>query len=186
MKRWFWILVPAFAFYAIVTTRAQTLPEGTVPDHAYVGADKCKLCHNSEKKGAQYTKWQESKHSKAYEALASDQAKKFAAERGLGDPQKEPKCLVCHVTGYAAPDEFHTEKWRIDEGVGCEACHGPGGDYWKMTVMKDVKQATAGGLNLPDAETCKMCHNEKSPSYKPFDFDTYWAKIKHDNPLTPD
>ena len=26
---------------------------------------------------------------------------------------------------------------------------------------------------------CRTCHNEKSPSYKPFKFDEMWAQIKH-------
>lgn len=186
MRKWIAIFVPVLALVTYVSTTAQTLPEGGVPDHKYVGADKCKFCHNSEKKGAQYSKWQETKHAKAYESLASEEAQKIAAERGLGNPQEAGECLVCHVTGYAAPDDYHTDKWRIDEGVGCESCHGPGGDYWKMSVMKDKKQALANGLNLPDKETCLKCHNEKSPFYKPFDFEERWAEIQHDNPLTPE
>ncbi|MBI4345212.1 MAG: hypothetical protein HY553_00045, partial [Elusimicrobia bacterium] len=30
--------------------------------HQYVGVKKCKICHTSEKGGAQYKKWLESKH----------------------------------------------------------------------------------------------------------------------------
>lgn len=185
MKRSIWIAIPALVVCVLVA-HAQTLPMGTTPDHAYVGADKCVFCHKAESKGNQAQKWMDSRHSHAYETLGSDAAKKIAAEKGLGDPQKEDACLVCHVTGWGAPEEFRTMKWRIDEGVGCEACHGPGADYWKMSVMKVKADAIKAGLHMPDEKTCLSCHNEKSPSYKPFNFEERWAEINHDNPLTSD
>ena len=43
------------------------------PAHAHAGADKCKTCHNSPAKGAQFTRWIESKHAKAHAALASEE-----------------------------------------------------------------------------------------------------------------
>jgi hypothetical protein len=151
-------------------------------DHAYVGADKCKMCHNAAPKGAQYTKWSETLHAKAYETLASDQAKKLAAAKGISDPQKSEACLKCHVTGYGAPAALLTDKYNAQQGVTCEACHGAGGDYWKMEVMKDQAKAEAAGLVMPNEATCKRCHNQESPSYKPFDFASFSAKIAHPNP----
>ncbi|MHA1989249.1 MAG: multiheme c-type cytochrome, partial [Promethearchaeota archaeon] len=52
----------------------------------YIGANKCKTCHKAEKNGAQFGKWSEGKHSKAYEALKSDNAKKKAEVAGVKDP----------------------------------------------------------------------------------------------------
>ena len=46
-------------------------------DVKYVGAAKCKMCHNSADKGAQFTKWSESKHSKAMETLKGPDALKI-------------------------------------------------------------------------------------------------------------
>ena len=66
------------------------------PAHAYVGAEKCKMCHNTPAKGAQFTKWTESKHSKAFQTLAGEEAKKIAAAKGIADPQKAAECLRCH------------------------------------------------------------------------------------------
>jgi hypothetical protein len=160
-----------------------SLPEAA-EEHAYIGAGKCKMCHNSAAKGAQYTKWAESAHSKAYETLASEEAKKIAAEKGLGDPQQACECLSCHVTGHGAPAESLTGKYAVEEGVSCESCHGPGGDYWKMTIMKDRDQAVANGMVVPTEETCKACHNEKSPTFKGFDWATFFPKVEHDNPNT--
>jgi len=155
---------------------------GDAPSHAYVGAEKCKMCHNVQAKGAPFAKWVESRHSKAFVTLGSDEAKKAAAAKGIADPQKAPECLKCHVTGYGAPAEKLTDKWKMDEGVGCEACHGPAGDYWKMDVMKDHARSLAAGMVVPTEETCKKCHNSQAPTFKGFDFKVSLAKIAHPNP----
>jgi hypothetical protein len=74
-------------------------PAANLADNHYVGASKCKNCHKSDKGGAQYVHWTESKHAKAFEALASDAAKEAAKELGIENPQESEKCLKCHVTG---------------------------------------------------------------------------------------
>jgi cytochrome c554/c'-like protein len=181
MKRTHWLF--AFGTGVLMIAGGSLLTHAAdAPAHAYVGAEKCKMCHNSPAKGAQYTKWTESKHAKAYATLGTEEAKKAGAAKGIADPQKAPECLKCHVTGYGAPADKLTDKWKMEEGVGCEACHGPGGDYWKMEVMKDVAKATAAGMTTPNEAFCKTCHNPESPSYKPFDFAAYSAKIAHPNP----
>ena len=152
------------------------------PEHAYIGAEKCKMCHNAPAKGAQFTKWTASKHSKAFQVLAGEDAKKIAAAKGIADPQKAAECLRCHVTGHGASAAKLTDKYKVEEGVSCESCHGPGGDYWSMTVMKDVAKAKAAGLVLPDESTCKTCHNADSPTFKSFDFKAALAQIAHPNP----
>jgi len=154
------------------------------PAHAFVGAEKCKMCHNSPAKGAQFAKWGETKHAKALATLGTEEAKKVAAAKGIADPQKAAECLRCHVTGAGAPKEKLTDKYKVEEGVSCESCHGPGGDYWKMDVMKDRAKSVAAGMVLPTEETCKVCHNPESPSFKAFDFKTALAQIAHPNPQT--
>ncbi len=178
MNRSSWLLPVGVA----VLLAAVSAPPIDAGDHAFVGAEKCKMCHNSPAKGAQYTKWLETGHSKAYATLTTDQAKKLAAEKGIGDPQKAGECLKCHVTGHGAPAAMLTDKYKIEDGVGCESCHGAGGDYWKMTVMKDREMSIAAGMVVPTEETCKGCHNAESPSFKGFDFAAESAKIAHPNP----
>lgn len=151
--------------------------------HAFVGAEKCKMCHNSPAKGAQFAKWVSTKHSKAFATLGSEEAKKVAAAKGVADPQKDAACLRCHVTAAVASKELLTDKYKAEEGVSCESCHGPGGDYWKMDVMKDSARAMAAGMVLPNEATCKGCHNPESPTFKAFDFKTAFAEIAHSNPL---
>lgn len=152
------------------------------PAHAFVGAEKCKMCHNSPAKGGQFAKWAASKHAKAFATLGSEEAKKVGAAKGIADPQKAETCLKCHVTGYGAPKEKLTDKYKMEEGVSCEACHGPGGDYWKMDVMKDHAKSVAAGMVVPSEKTCTGCHNSESPTFKSFDFQTAVAQVAHPNP----
>jgi len=152
-------------------------------EHKYIGVSKCKICHMSESKGNQYKIWLDSKHAKAYETLASDDAKKTAERVGLKtEPQKSPECLKCHVTAFGAADSLKEGSFNIADGVQCESCHGAGSDYKGMTIMKDKQKAIAVGLVIPTKEGCLKCHNSESPNYKEFNFDEYYKKIAHSIP----
>jgi hypothetical protein len=151
-------------------------------EHAYVGAEGCKMCHTASSKGAQYKIWEKTKHAQAYASLASDKAKEVAAAKGIDNPQESPECLKCHVTGYGSDASLLEPTYSKEEGVSCESCHGPGKDYRKMKIMKDIDQAKDNGLILPDEEVCKKCHNEESPFYQPFNFDEQFPQIAHPRP----
>lgn len=148
----------------------------------YVGADKCKSCHNSEKSGAAYKKWSSENHSKAYTNLKSESAKKKAEVMGVKDPLTDEKCLSCHTTAHGAKNV--AASYKIEEGVGCESCHGPGSLYRKNTVMKDQKAAVAVGMVIPDEKTCQKCHKADTKGHdgKFKDFKTEYAKIAHPTP----
>lgn len=151
-----------------------------VAGHELVGASKCKSCHK--KIGNPYALWLKSEHAKAFETLASPEAKKIAADKGLGDPQKEEACLKCHVSRVFLGDPAVNAKGKYTdaEGVGCEACHGAGSDYKKKKIMKDHDAAIANGLIIEKTEAhCTKCHNEESPTFKAFDFEKQWEEIKH-------
>jgi cytochrome c2 len=147
---------------------------------AYVGSKACKICHATEKKGKVWEIWLDSKHAKALASLDSAKGE-----------NKDPKCLKCHTTGYGAGGygAEGMEALAMAEGlgaVGCEACHGPGSAYKSLSVMKDKPAAIAAGLVIPTEATCKGCHNEESPTFKGFNFDSSWAKIAHHIPKAPD
>jgi cytochrome c1 len=112
----------------------------------YVGKDKCKLCHKQ-----QHDSWLTTVHAKAWESLKPEE-------------QKKDSCTVCHTTGKDAAGTLIT-------GVQCEACHGPGSAYKTQANMKDKKLALAAGLTEPTKAVCVKCHNDKSPTFKGFDFD---------------
>jgi hypothetical protein len=174
-------------FLAVGFLVAVAAPQGVVAGeggHQYVGIKKCKMCHMAKKKGAQFTKWQETSHSKAYEVLTTDEAKAIYAKvvGEEGNPAESDKCLKCHVTGHGAPAEAFAATFDKTEGVGCEVCHGPGSDYMKMNVMKDLELSKAAGLIVPDEKLCVTCHNSESPTFESFDYKAFLAKIVHPVP----
>jgi hypothetical protein len=153
----------------------------------YVGVEACGKCHKRETTGNQLGKWQESKHSKAFATLATPEAKKIAAAKGITDPQKDAKCLKCHVTAATAaqiakPAVEGEKTFVAEDGVQCETCHGPGSQYKARKIMKDKTAAVAAGLIVPDEKLCKTCHNPESPSHKEFNFAEMKKKIDHTNP----
>lgn len=152
-----------------------------------VGAKKCKMCHAKEATGAQHTKWAAGPHAGAYASLASEKSKAKAKELGLGDPQKEPKCLKCHVTAFPVIADMAKQTITLEEGVSCESCHGAGSEYWTKKTMDGVFAGTVEhasvGLTHPITEKlCITCHNPENPFHKEFDFKASAAKVAHPYP----
>lgn len=150
----------------------------------YVGADKCaKMCHKSTAKGEQLPIWQKSKHAQAFATLATPAALESAKKAGVtGDPQKADACLKCHVTGFEAAATLKDSTYSTKDGVSCEACHGAGSAYAKLSVMKDKKASAAAGMIEPTEAVCVKCHNKESPNYKPFVFADAVKAIAHPKP----
>jgi Ni/Co efflux regulator RcnB len=123
-----------------VAAVAVVLVAATAPaqDHAFAGAAKCKMCHK-----VQHASWMETTHAKATDDAKAATDREFSAD-----------CLQCHATN--ASEEF--------AGVQCEACHGAGGDYKKMSIMKDRETAVANGLVIPTQATCDGCHKDDGHS----------------------
>lgn len=153
---------------------------------SYLGVAGCKMCHKLPKSGDQYTQWEKSAHAKAYTTLATAKAIEVAKKVGVTEPQKSPKCLKCHVTGFEAAAAQKGPKLTLEEGVSCEACHGAGSDYKTMGVMKAVyagtQKAAEVGLVEPTKEVCVKCHNPESPTYQAFDFATQVKLVTHPVP----
>lgn len=155
----------------------------------YIGAANCATCHKTEKQGEQERIWKESMHSKAYETLKSDQAKEIAEKLGLEKaPNEADECLSCHVAGHGLDAAMFDKKFKMEDGVQCESCHGPGSEYKSIKVMKSREESIKNGLapilaaDGTAEESCKTCHNENSPTYKEFNFTEAWEKIKHPKP----
>lgn len=124
----------------------------------YVGAIKCKMCHVSAKKGEVYLKWEKGPHARAFETLQA---------KGEG---KNIKCRQCHLT---------VPQSTILEGVGCEACHGPGSAYRKFSIMKDRSLAIKNGLIIPTEAVCRKCHNLNCSLFKGFKYQEWKKRIDH-------
>lgn len=159
----------------------------------FVGVNKCRVCHMSTSRGNQFKVWNESKHATAYTTLGTDRAKEVAVKAGVeDDPQQAAECLSCHVTGHGAAAEMFEKGFDVKQGVQCEACHGPGSLYKDPQIMNamrykndpegTLKELQALGLIIPGDKECRACHNDKSPTYVPFEYEKAFDLIKHPNP----
>lgn len=168
------IVMMVLALAITAATAAETKAK-----NKYVGLASCKGCHSNAKIGGEeYTAYDKDPHKNAYKTLLGEGSKKIAKEKGIADPTKSEKCMKCHVTAWNKKD-LQGEKFSYKEGVTCEACHGAGDKYKAMNIMKDHKKAVENGLVVPDEKVCKTCHNQESPTYKPFDFAKKWKMIEH-------
>jgi cytochrome c5 len=150
----------------MVTAQEAAKPAEAAPaaKHAFVGAEKCKMCHMKENL---YASWAASKHATAFDKLTPEE-------------QKKEENKKYYTTGTTAEGKLLT-------GVQCEGCHGAGADYKTMATMKDKAKAKEAGLVMPDAKTCEGCHNDKAPAAlaaigKDFDFAKAVAKGVHAMP----
>jgi len=153
--------------------------------NTYIGAESCGMCHKTEKQGSQLSIWQNSAHSKAFETLKTDTANQIAKAKGFKEPAaKTWECLKCHVTGYNLDATMLGKKFKVEDGVQCETCHGAGSAYKDMKIMKNKNLAIQKGLIVHDKleEFCVSCHNSESPTFVKMDFNEAWDKIKHNIP----
>jgi hypothetical protein len=174
-------------------------------DFEYIGSAKCKMCHNKEEKGAQFSKWEASRHAKAFETLKSEQAAQIAADKGIeGNAWKAPECLKCHTTGFGAGgyevmgDDFWNpadddkvgrkavKRMNGLQAVGCESCHGAGSTYKssktkKAIIAGEIEAASVGLLEVNET-TCVACHNEESPTFESFNYEEKSKEIAHPRP----
>jgi hypothetical protein len=117
----------------------------------YVGSEKCISCH--QKESQIHSK---SRHAHAFTTLEKD------------GHDADPDCISCHVVGVNSVFGFRYGEARLAE-VGCESCHGAGGEHIKNPKsVKFLKKA---------ADTCVSCHT--STTSPGFHFLTFWSKIKH-------
>lgn len=163
----------------------------------FVGSKRCKMCHNKDADGAQYTVWENGPHARSFETLKTDAAKAIAKKMGLKTaPDQAPECLSCHVTGWGTEtgyqlnvDPMDKKAVRVNEAlesVGCESCHGAGSLYKSKKVKLQIADgsitAESVGLLTISEKTCVACHNKKSPTYKPFDYAIRSKDIAHPAP----
>ena len=154
--------------------RAELLAGGSRPGEllpttaSYTGSDSCESCH-----AAEFTTWLKSPHAATGQLLE---------DAGKGS---ESDCQACHTTGFDMPGGF-VKGAEIEIGsdlsrVGCESCHGPGGDH----VPEDaVKRGTI--LSLGDKcdtcvilKVCGSCHDRNNDPGFEFDVEAHIERQRH-------
>lgn len=126
---------------------------------AYVGDAACMSCHVTA-----HTIHEATRHAHAFATLVAKQY------------DSDPDCLRCHVTGLGTSDGFRRQAGASSPfaRVGCESCHGPGGDHVRE---RQAGQAAGGTLAAVTPATCMRCHDgDNSPHFL---YAPYWEKIQH-------
>jgi len=183
------VVVASFVVLGATSTPAPDPPVGPAENH-YIGAAQCRSCHKSNASGNQYGKWESVKHSDSFVTLGTDAAREIAKKAGVEDPQKDAKCLKCHVTGAGEPPEKFADSFEPEMGVQCESCHGAGEQHKKIrfAAAADAKPGermtvSADEINShPSPQACLDCHSKESPTYKPFCFARFQKEIRHLDP----
>ncbi len=127
-------LVSAFMF-----TLAR--PCSAAEEVLYVGSKACSQCH--EKQYENFSKYSKKAHAWDSVAIMKSKLKE----------QELKQCYECHTTGYGRKGGFVSKEATPHlADVGCESCHGPGGEHAASGDPKQIKRR-------PAVETCTACHN---------------------------
>ena len=106
----------------------------------FVGSQYCISCHGATHPGTVKT-WRESKMATTYERIKHE-------------PVKD-NCLPCHSTGLNSETGHYAE-----EGVGCEACHGPGREAVRLVLAgKTNEHKELIRIDRNSESACERCHN---------------------------
>lgn len=155
--------------------RPMTEPSQMAP-HKYVGLTSCgsSTCHGSPEPlnvtnvlQNEYSTWlndPRDRHKNAFEVLKSERSARVAKNMRLrGRAYEEKVCLDCHSTN--VPASMIAGVVEKEDGVQCEACHGPASDWrdrhteLNWTHADSVK---AGMIDLRSverrAQQCMSCH----------------------------
>lgn len=168
-------LVCLYAMSADVPGRTKSAIAAPTATAAYQGVASCagSTCHGrmvgdgKAVRQDELARWQEPStpggaHSRAFAVLAGARGRQIAATLGLGDPMRAKECLGCHASPTAGSQGA---RFRIEDGVGCETCHGPSGGWIASHYAAGASHAAniAAGmipLERPQARAavCLDCH----------------------------
>ena len=107
---------------------------------------------------------------------------------GISDePEEAPVCLGCHATAAEAEAWERDPGFRIEDGVQCEKCHGPGSEYMAEDVMRDREKSQRAGLRKLGVRDCAVCHYAKGSHdavhrRPPIDVEAAWKRLAHPVP----
>lgn len=103
-------------------------------------------------------------HARAYATLLSDRSLEIARRLGLPNAHEAAECLDCHT--HHVPAGLRGPRFQLDDGIGCEACHGAAGNWlashYDTPRVPRADNLARGMLALEDpavrAGVCLGCH----------------------------
>jgi len=137
---------------------------------AFTGSESCKDCHEEE-----YATWSKGPHVQAVKSLIA---------KGKGE-ESDQECLACHTTGFGKTGGFPQDASVADHPdlakVGCESCHGPGGDH-VAEEPEDVGPILSLGDKCDSCvilSICGSCHDDANDPAFEFQVQDKIDKIRH-------
>jgi hypothetical protein len=90
----------------------------------------------------------------------------MAEALGIGDASKSNQCTLCHSPMHSAnPDRLAAALKQPNQGVSCEACHGPAEGWLRFHTRTDITHAQRVAAGMRDlgtsyrrANSCVGCH----------------------------
>ena len=163
------------ALMALTASAASAQPLPYQAKGKHLGVVNCanSLCHGSVSswKDAhilqnEYITWSRvDKHAtRAYAALLEERSQRIVKNLGFKEPAHRVKlCLDCHA--HNPPPAARGERFKLEDGVSCEACHGPAEGWIEAHVAPGATHAgnVAKGLYptsdpVAQARLCLSCH----------------------------
>lgn len=167
------------AFAAGQTAGAPPAPAPAVPAPQaglYVGAPTCASsnCHGSTRprrvfdvlQNEHFTWYKrgDPHYARAFPVLFEERSRIIARNLRLpAAPAESPACLGCH--GFQVPKEKQANRLEIEDGISCEACHGPASGWIEGHTAADwthQRSVEAGMTDLRDLDVrsrlCLSCH----------------------------
>lgn len=97
--------------------------------------------------------------------LATARAREIADAAGIADPGTDERCTSCHAPLRAVPANLRGRDFNASEGVSCESCHGPAGNWIRSHTRTDYTRADRVASGMRDLEnlyvranSCVACH----------------------------
>ena len=109
-------------------------------------------------------------HVRAYAILVTPRSKGITDALHSMTPALNNRCTVCHSPFQPLPDYRVLPAARTDQGVSCEACHGPASTWLRSHTRTDYTYAQRVASGMTDlrgaygrANTCVACHEYLDP-----------------------
>jgi hypothetical protein len=174
--RWKKVVLGALFMSASLSAPTQTLPYHSPNETLGTVTCASSLCHGAIKLWKEspilqneYVTWSRTdKHTRTYNVLLNEKSKRIVKNLGLKEAAHEAKiCLDCHA--HNIPVALRGERFKLSDGVVCEACHGPAEKWIKPHVNPVGDPAAHHAANVEHglyptsdatarAKLCLSCH----------------------------
>ena len=131
---------------------------------SYVGSGACASCH------AKATAiWEKSGHAHAFASLIAK------------DSDADPSCIGCHSIGFGDAGGYRRSmKGKTLVDVGCESCHGPGGEHMRLhaeAMKTSLPAPVLLKMRSVGQGQCIQCHHGEFS--RPFKWEDFWPVVAH-------